>query len=93
MSQRLSILPSRNASGTRSLGRGHFSESNTGEAIIMRSDILEGFAAFVGIDWADKKHDICVQVAGSTEREFCVLEHKPEAIDDWANGRPAPAFR
>ena len=23
------------------------------------------FAAFVGIDWADKKHDVCLQVAGS----------------------------
>ncbi len=23
------------------------------------------FAAFIGLDWADAKHDICLQVAGS----------------------------
>jgi len=27
------------------------------------------FAAFIGIDWADKKHDICLQVAGVAKRE------------------------
>jgi hypothetical protein len=51
----------------------------------MGAEIPEGFAAAVGIDWADRKHDICLQAADSREREFCVLEHKPEAIDDWAN--------
>jgi hypothetical protein len=55
------------------LGRGRFDESNTGEVIIMRSEILDGFAAAVGLDWADRKHDICLQVAGSNEREFSVL--------------------
>jgi len=43
------------------------------------------FAALVGIDWADRKHDICLQVADTGEREFSVLEHGPEAIDEWAN--------
>ena len=42
------------------------------------------FAALVGIDWADRKHDICLQVADTGEREFSVLEHGPEAIDEWA---------
>jgi hypothetical protein len=23
------------------------------------------FAAFIGIDWADRKHDVCLQVAGA----------------------------
>jgi len=69
----------------RGLGRGRFNESNTGEVIIMSSERLDGFAAAVGLDWADRKHDVCLQVAGSSEREFSVLEHKPEAIDDWAN--------
>jgi transposase len=55
----------------------------------------EDFAAFVGLDWADAKHDICVQAAGSEKREFLVLEHSPEAIDTWVctlrtrfNGQP-----
>ena len=43
------------------------------------------YSAYVGIDWADKKHDICLQVADHAERESLVLEHRPEAIDDWAN--------
>ena len=43
------------------------------------------FAALVGIDWADRKHDICLHVTETGEREFSVLEHGPEAIDDWAN--------
>ena len=42
------------------------------------------FAAFIGIDWADAKHDICLQVANTEKREFAVLPHRPEAIDQWA---------
>jgi transposase len=41
------------------------------------------FAAFVGIDWADAKHDGCLQAAGSAKRERFQLEHTPEAIDAW----------
>lgn len=44
----------------------------------------EEFAAFVGIDWADAKHDVCLQVVGADTREFSRLEHNPEAIDAWA---------
>ena len=43
------------------------------------------FAAFIGIDWADAKHDICLQAAGSAKRECCQLEHTPEAIDAWVS--------
>jgi len=42
------------------------------------------FAAFVGIDWADAKHDICLQVAHGEEREFAVLSHRADAIQAWA---------
>ena len=42
------------------------------------------FVAFIGLDWADTKHDTCLQVAGSAKREFKVLEHRPEVIDAWA---------
>jgi transposase len=41
------------------------------------------FAAFVGIDWADAKHDGCLQATGATKRECFQLEHTPEAIDAW----------
>jgi len=42
------------------------------------------FTVYVGIDWADAKHDICVQAAGSEEREFDRIVHKPEEIEVWA---------
>src|SRR5215207_3827928 len=44
----------------------------------------DGFAAFIGIDWADRKHDVCLSVAGSDKRERLVLEHRPALIRDWA---------
>ncbi len=50
-----------------------------------RSSVTSGeFAATIGLDWADAKHDICLQAAGSEQREFAVLEHRPESIDAWA---------
>ena len=36
------------------------------------------FAAFVGIDWADRKHDICLQVPGLDTTELSILEHRPK---------------
>jgi transposase len=45
------------------------------------------FAAFVGIDWGDKKHDVCLCPGGSLDgrdRERSVLEHDPEKIATWA---------
>jgi transposase len=43
------------------------------------------FTAFIGIDWADAKHDICIQSADSDEREFDVIPHQVERIDEWAH--------
>jgi transposase len=43
------------------------------------------FTAFIGIDWADTKHDICIQPAGSQEREFDRIAHQPEQIERWAH--------
>ena len=61
----------------------------------MKHQAHEAFAAFVGIDWADSKHDVCLQAAGSAKRECLILPHTPEAIDAWIttlrtrfNGQP-----
>lgn len=43
------------------------------------------FTAFIGIDWADTKHDICIQPAGSQERAFDRIPHQPEQIEQWAH--------
>lgn len=37
------------------------------------------------IECADKKHDICLVVAGGDERERSVIEHRPAAIRGWAD--------
>jgi transposase len=47
---------------------------------------LDHFAAIVGIDWADKKHDLCLKIPGAERLTYSVLLHKPEAIDEWAYG-------
>jgi transposase len=41
------------------------------------------FAAFVGIDWADRKHGWCLQEADSGKRESGELEHKVETVEAW----------
>ena len=50
----------------------------------MKPYFFNDFAAFVGIDWADKKHDVCLQEAGTTKCVHTVLPHRPEAIEHWA---------
>jgi transposase len=50
----------------------------------MKSQPDTEFAAFIGIDWADAKHDICLQVANTEKREFEVLVHRADAIEQWA---------
>ena len=36
---------------------------------------IDPYVAFVGIDWADTKHDVCIQAVDSTKREFVVVPH------------------
>jgi len=43
------------------------------------------FTAYVGIDWADTKHDICLQAPGNELREFDCIRHQMSNIDQWAH--------
>ena len=36
------------------------------------------YCAFIGIDWADKNHDICIQEKNSNKFERLTVEHSPE---------------
>jgi hypothetical protein len=45
-----------------------------------------GYAAYIGIDWADQKHDICLYNPTTGELEFSVIGSQPEAIAAWAEG-------
>jgi transposase len=42
------------------------------------------YAAFVGLDWADKKHDCCLVDAATGNKEFSVIKHSPQAIQERA---------
>ena len=41
------------------------------------------FAAFVGLDWADQKHVVTLQQAGSDRQERFTLDQTPEALQTW----------
>jgi transposase len=42
-------------------------------------------AAFVALDWADRKHAWALQVSGQARVEYGELENTPEAIEVWAS--------
>jgi transposase len=41
------------------------------------------FAATIGLDWADKKHDLWIQAAAGGTPEHRVIEQTPEALHEW----------
>src|SRR3989442_1772817 len=41
------------------------------------------FAATIGLDWADQKHDLWIQSASGGPPEHLILEQTPEAIHGW----------
>jgi hypothetical protein len=49
----------------------------------MKPPASKAFAAFIGLDWADAQHDVCLHAAGTAHREFLSLEHRPEAMNAW----------
>jgi transposase len=47
------------------------------------ASLTNSIDAWIGLDWADQKHDICLQATGSTDIECTVVEQKPEALHGW----------
>jgi transposase len=45
---------------------------------------MSEYAALIGIDWADSKHDICLIDLSGDKREASVLRHSPKSLDEWA---------
>jgi transposase len=39
--------------------------------------------AWVGLDWADQRHEVRLQAVGSEKIESCTVEQKPEALHAW----------
>tara|TARA_R110002167_G_C12635980_1_gene647980 strand:- start:40 stop:1284 length:1245 start_codon:yes stop_codon:yes gene_type:complete len=49
------------------------------------NNVKTKFSIFVGLDWANKKHDVCVQIGDSDKRRYEVISHTPESVDSWLN--------
>jgi len=50
----------------------------------MKEPIVNDYAAVIGIDWADKKHDVCELSTGSNKYKYSVISCKPESLNAWA---------
>lgn len=53
------------------------------------------YVALIGLDWSDRKHDLCLIETATGKREASLLVHAPQAIEEWAtalrarfNGQP-----
>ncbi|MEA5466946.1 hypothetical protein [Leptothoe sp. PORK10 BA2] len=44
------------------------------------------YIAYVSIDWADQKHDLCLFDPETEQFEYSIIGPKPEAIADWVKG-------
>lgn len=51
----------------------------------MKTHSLDHYSAYVGIDWADTKHDFCIQCSSedALQKSFGVIPHEPASIDEW----------
>ena len=45
---------------------------------------IDDFSALIGIDWADRKHDICEQAVGSDDMHYDVIKMQPQVLHKWA---------
>ena len=50
---------------------------------VMQTELSQ-FTAIIGIDWADRKHDVCIQAAASGRRQIYQVPHKVDKLDEWA---------
>lgn len=50
----------------------------------MKEPIVNDYAALIGIDWADKKHDVCEINTDKQKTSFSIISCQPEALNDWA---------
>ena len=48
------------------------------------------FAATIGLDWADRKHDLWVRPADGSAAQHLQLAQKPEALHEWVG---SPLYR
>lgn len=44
---------------------------------------VSDFSTHIGIDWADRKYGYCIQGSKQQYRDFGVLRHSPDKINEW----------
>lgn len=49
----------------------------------MKAFDINDFSVLVGIDWADKKHDVCEHVIGTSKYHYSIILSKPESLHGW----------
>ena len=47
------------------------------------NNLANEFAAYVGIDWAGQKHDICLSSTPDSTPEYDQIDSTPEALNEW----------
>jgi len=52
-------------------------------SLLSKSSVEPNFAAYIGIDWSDRKHDICLYDVGTQNHTYLKLEHRAEVIHEW----------
>jgi len=50
----------------------------------MKAYYVNDFAALIGIDWADKKHDICEHPTHTEKYHYSIIKSKTDALHEWA---------
>ena len=51
----------------------------------MKAFTVSDFSALIGIDWADRKHDICEVNRQTNTQHLSIISSQPKAINTWAN--------
>jgi hypothetical protein len=51
----------------------------------MKAFNVSDFTALIGIDWADRKHDICEVNCQTNTQHLSVILSQPKTINAWAN--------
>lgn len=50
----------------------------------MKVPCISDFSVLIGIDWADRKHDVCEIEPGSKSPRYSVIKSSPNSVHDWA---------
>ena len=46
-------------------------------------DEEKSIRAWIGIDWADEKHDVSIYDVASGKQEALIVRQNPEALQEW----------